>query len=258
MAGFANDFSTTLNAGITSGVTALTVTTDKPSALTVPFYIRIDDELLKVTATSGAGNRDWTVTRAAEEATRFPAASHSAGATVEQVVTASLLNDIPESGTAFPASPSTYDRFFRTDLALDFYYDGTRWLTTQVFERTVPTAEGITATATFARLSSDSALDLWILDIRITTRISTATNDASNYWTIAAAKISPTNAGTNFGTFTTVADGAAPTNWLEHSITVNDSVASASFPLITFSATKTLSAGTLFAVPLLRYRLIGT
>lgn len=33
-------------------------------------------------------------------------------------------------GTSFPVSPSTNDLFYRTDRALEYYYDGTRWLTT--------------------------------------------------------------------------------------------------------------------------------
>lgn len=32
------------------------------------------------------------------------------------------------SGTSFPGSPATNDRFYRTDLHVQFFYDGTRWL----------------------------------------------------------------------------------------------------------------------------------
>lgn len=31
-------------------------------------------------------------------------------------------------GTAFPSAPSPYDRYFRDDLGVDFFYDGTRWI----------------------------------------------------------------------------------------------------------------------------------
>ena len=36
------------------------------------------------------------------------------------------------AGTSFPASKATGDRYFRTDLGMEFYWDGTRWVTTQV------------------------------------------------------------------------------------------------------------------------------
>jgi hypothetical protein len=38
-----------------------------------------------------------------------------------------------ENGTSFPGSPSTNQRFFRTDLGRDYLYDGTRWLSTQEY-----------------------------------------------------------------------------------------------------------------------------
>jgi hypothetical protein len=38
-----------------------------------------------------------------------------------------------ENGTSFPGSPSTNQRYFRTDLGHEYYYDGTRWLTSQEY-----------------------------------------------------------------------------------------------------------------------------
>lgn len=89
--GFANAYTTTLNGAIDSSVTSLAVSSDLPSALVVPFMARIDNEYFRVTAVSGTGNRTWTVTRAAEESTRFPAASHSNGASVNHVLTGAAL-----------------------------------------------------------------------------------------------------------------------------------------------------------------------
>lgn len=36
------------------------------------------------------------------------------------------------AGTSFPASKATGDRYYRTDLTMEFFYDGTRWLSTQL------------------------------------------------------------------------------------------------------------------------------
>jgi len=37
------------------------------------------------------------------------------------------------SGTAFPGSPTSGQFFYRTDRRLEYFYDGTRWLTKQLF-----------------------------------------------------------------------------------------------------------------------------
>lgn len=95
---FANDlFDSTLSAGITSGALSLTLTTGQgtrfPAAVSGASQsrIRVDDELMVVTARSGD---TLTITRGAEGTT--PAA-HSAGAVVKQVVTeAALERWVPE------------------------------------------------------------------------------------------------------------------------------------------------------------------
>jgi hypothetical protein len=37
------------------------------------------------------------------------------------------------SGSSFPTSASTGQRFWRSDRNLEYFYDGTRWLTSQIF-----------------------------------------------------------------------------------------------------------------------------
>jgi hypothetical protein len=84
---FTNNASTTLNGAINNAVTSLVVT----SAATFPtagnFRIRIDDEIMLVTAVSGT---TFTVTRAQEGTA---AASHSSGATVREVLTAEVIKN---------------------------------------------------------------------------------------------------------------------------------------------------------------------
>ncbi|QJX01314.1 tail fiber protein [Frigoriglobus tundricola] len=83
---------------VNNGVTQLTAAIDNQLTTTTlnvlssgsfpspPFRIRIDNELMMVTAVSGT---TWTVTRAIEGTT---AAAHSSGATVTQVLTAAVMN----------------------------------------------------------------------------------------------------------------------------------------------------------------------
>ena len=69
--------STTLNGGISSSVTSLTVNIDL--GIATPFIALIGTEYMKVTAKSGSGNVTWTVSRGYIGST---AASHSNGDTV--------------------------------------------------------------------------------------------------------------------------------------------------------------------------------
>lgn len=83
---FANNAQTTLNGALTSGATSLTVAAATGFPTAAQYRIRIDDELLLVTA--GAGTPTWTVTRGSENTA---AAAHANGATVTHVVTAGAV-----------------------------------------------------------------------------------------------------------------------------------------------------------------------
>lgn len=86
---FANGASTTLAAAATAVAGTITVTDASTFPAAAPFRIRIDDEILIVTAMGGTGNTTWTVTRAVEEwAGAATAAAHSIGADVRHVWTA--------------------------------------------------------------------------------------------------------------------------------------------------------------------------
>jgi microcystin-dependent protein len=95
---YANDAVTTLAAGITSSATSLTVASAGAFPTSGNFRIRIDGEILTVTAVSGA---TFTVSRATEVCAGVQAAAaHSAGATVEHVLTAA---SVVLAGASFPS-----------------------------------------------------------------------------------------------------------------------------------------------------------
>lgn len=53
-------------------------------------------------------------------------------------------------GTAFPVAPSSGDRFYRTDRVIEYFYDGTQWLSTQIFSLNIDqTTQGITGNTNF-------------------------------------------------------------------------------------------------------------
>lgn len=114
---FGNDLSTgtTLSASIISSDTSLSVVSvsGMPTISTSPpvtptpwqFRIRIDSEILLVTAISGTGPYTLTVSRAADGTT---AASHSSGASVYHVLTAASIQAPGFQYAAFPASTAGY------------------------------------------------------------------------------------------------------------------------------------------------------
>jgi len=66
-------------------------------------------------------------------------------------------------GTSFPGSPATNDQYWRSDLGMEFYYDGTRWLSVQlhrvVLEKWVA-AQNVSVTATTAAYDRGFSPDL--------------------------------------------------------------------------------------------------
>jgi len=72
-------------------------------------------------------------------------------------------------GTSFPVSPASGDVFRRTDRDIEYFYDGTRWLSTQVLTLGAQ-AQGLTATTTFfiPIANVDYATQFWLEDATFT------------------------------------------------------------------------------------------
>jgi hypothetical protein len=89
------------------------------------------------------------------------------------------------SGSSFPASPRAGDLFWRSDLALDFYYDGTRWLTTTLYEHhlggTVPSIS-LSATSFYSTIPWAPTYDLWLVRLEATLYASGLSGSA--YWQV--------------------------------------------------------------------------
>lgn len=85
---FANSAETTLTASITDSTNTLTVLSRATFPAAPQFRIRIDDELMLVTAVA---DTTWTVDREIEDTHRAP---HSNGATVTQVLTAGAMGNL--------------------------------------------------------------------------------------------------------------------------------------------------------------------
>jgi len=124
---FVNDPGTTLNGTINNSVTSLVVASSSGYPSSGNFRIRIDSELMLVTAVSGT---TWTVTRGIESTS---AASHTNGATINHVVSAGgltqVVTDTHQTGgySSRPSAPANGNEYFSTNSVFNSVYTGGSW-----------------------------------------------------------------------------------------------------------------------------------
>lgn len=162
------------------------------------------------------------------------------------------------AGTSFPGSPATNDRFFRTDLSLEFFYDGTRWLTTELFELLPGVADafvgGTGLVTLYAALPSDLAVYLvkgWV------TYANFGTQNGSNYWSFQfGTKTEGSSGSTNRGS---AISGSADAGSQYHGKSVALGIALTTTEIAVFcGATKTGTPGSMYFFANLQYRKIST
>jgi hypothetical protein len=103
---------------------------------------------------------------------------------------------LSSAGTAFPSSPATGMRFWRSDLGYLCYYDGTRWLT--VHEYSITITDQISNTVAFDTafvVPRDDGYRAYWTYAAVQTFIS-PTNNATNYWTIELQSVDNSIAST--------------------------------------------------------------
>jgi hypothetical protein len=128
--------------------------------------------------------------------TAFPGASGATlqSATAGQGFTLKGNGAINYQGTAFPANPTTEDHFYRSDLEMDFYYDGTRWLSEELFVvkatglQDANTAISASQAAKFGGQTPDpaGASDIWLVAVNMVAFIAAGGTalGASHHWTL--------------------------------------------------------------------------
>jgi predicted GH43/DUF377 family glycosyl hydrolase len=163
-----------------------------------------------------------------------------------------------DEGTSFPVGPSTDDKFYRTDRNLLYYYDGTRWLSTEVFRETFFPSDNTNPTTTHgASLGAwpvrQGDNGIYVLTVDAVTLVVT-TNDGSNYWTISYNWRNQANSSTELVNTNTSADTA--TNWYNKSTSVN-AVLDSTARYLNIVVNKTNAPGSIYVYPAIRYRLIG-
>jgi hypothetical protein len=161
-------------------------------------------------------------------------------------------------GTSFPGSPATGDRYYRTDLHLEYYYDGTRWLTTTLFREPFGVVGGFipqTADGTLGYLGIWNSTDIWMETLYSGTFVLT-TNDGSKYWTVTLQKNNAAGSPSTIVSFTTAADTAS--TWTPKATSIGALLTPGTYKSLQVSGAKTTTPGNLYWNFSLTYRVVGT
>lgn len=166
------------------------------------------------------------------------------------------------SGTSNPTA-TTGDRYWRTDLGMEVYYDGTRWLTTQIFRDNLIGAAGLaenaSASTSLARIPTWSGLSYDIYALHAHVMMMTpagGTLNGSHFWTFEVLKYNATGTNSVIATRGNSADTAG--NWTTTAIAINAVVTAASGVMLYAQATKTGSPNGLYCSASITYRLVIT
>jgi hypothetical protein len=160
-------------------------------------------------------------------------------------------------GTSFPASPATGRMFFRSDLGLDCYYDGARWLTINEFVSSIDSFTVLSANGNVSVGAIRTDYKPYITRYVVHTNVAT-TNDGTKYWTIDIRSLSATYANTTtVTTFTTASDTAS--TWANHeSSTMTGTATPDNSGNFDINCTKTSTPGNLTYTIAVYYKLIVT
>jgi hypothetical protein len=155
------------------------------------------------------------------------------------------------AGTSFPASKATGDRYWRTDLGMEFYWDGTRWVSTTLYTLNTDYVANPTTGVSFSALSSLKGTfgTLWLVDMHARSYVA-STNDGSKYWTVALVANSN---GSTVSSFTTAGD-SINTSYAK-SVAIG---ATSTEDGWSFAATKTSTPGALYISLVLTFRIVTT
>jgi hypothetical protein len=176
-----------------------------------------------------------------------------------------------QGGTSFPGSPADNDLFYRTDLDMLFFYNGTRWLSEQLFTMQMPiwAASGtwtVSISATQAAVQNANpnlgiGTDVWLEKFIWTPFIASGGTalSASHKWVADLVKLDTGNASTSV--VTASLDSGASNAWRPLTASIGALLGTvASFPAMRVDITKTGTPGnlTLTSPSIVTYRIVQT
>lgn len=240
----------TIAAGASGGTPALVLSTTAVAGVASTF-IRDDDQIIAFDATVPVTQAfgDAAATGAAALAARR---DHKHGMPAAPTYTSNKWT----TGTSMPGGPATNDRVTRTDLGLDFYWDGTRWVSTTLYRLDISTSVKLQGTVA-GNYAPTGMMATWDADFHIYfvkwyQSWYSPTNNGSNYWTFTFAN---GDSGASIASFNTSALSGG--SWQQVITTINAVLASGTFTTC-LNIVATGSPGTLTYPGQVTYRLIGT
>ncbi len=162
------------------------------------------------------------------------------------------------AASAFPSDGVTNERLYRHDRDIQYFFDGTRWLSQNLFHMSMSpgdiipanqTATGVTG-GRFAPPTQD--YDCWLETLYVATYIASG-NTSAAYWSFALMKTDGVSS-TAVGTTTTQSDASA--TWISEKLAINALLGTAN-DIIELNASKTSTPGNWYMSASLSYRLVG-
>jgi hypothetical protein len=172
-----------------------------------------------------------------------------------------------KGGAAFPTvGRTTGDTFYRTDLNMEFFWDGSRWVSTQLFQMgfVANNVGNTTLTATGAAFVGPVPTKAGMSDIVFTEFMvewivasgGTALGASHNWMTYIVGRYGNTAGSNTSGYFTLQANSGASDTWRRDTFAIYTLVGSTPYALAWYW-TKTGTPGNLSAVCLLSYRYVA-
>lgn len=161
-------------------------------------------------------------------------------------------------GTSFPGSPTTDVRFLRTDRDIEYFWNGTRWLSANLYHAEVGVSRFVlplsgSNTAHDATAPWAGVYDLWLEDFQAAFFVSGGTAlGASHKWVCTLVK---QPAGTTIATINI--DSGASDTWRNSGQIAIDALLGTTNFTFSVASTKTGTPGSLFIFPVIYYRLVG-
>ncbi len=157
-------------------------------------------------------------------------------------------------GPSFPTSPAISDRFFRIDRDIEYIYDGTQWLSTQLVSVQIGFQSGTGATADVSNGRSAvpyrGVYSLYVEAVDFTSFLS-----STAIWNLNVNYVDAANASTLVATRSTSGDPAS-NNWTSAQVAVG-AVLSTNARVLEFVLDETTGTATCFANVIIWCRLVG-
>lgn len=158
-----------------------------------------------------------------------------------------------QEGIAFPSIPSVNDKFYRTDRNILYYYDGTRWLSVQIFEHHLADFANASANAGNYTAVWEAIYDVYVVDY-IATMYAASGLSATAYWRF---DLYFWDGGTQGAAVASVNNQSGTNATFERKRVSMNTLMGTSIDAISCEITKVNAPGNFFGGAFLTYRLVG-